>query len=165
MRDAGAISAPLPRYWARTRAGAPSNRRYRLARYVLTRNSSGVGGAEKRDGPYRYRLHLAHEIIAPSICLVYGKRQYPESAISRPEHIQAVLNRFKTLRFGDSSIYLRPGSINVMNGIVGLSFSTDDTSYLPVEDFLHIDWPLPHSADRIGVYVREVPRSMPGRCP
>ncbi|MCK7471133.1 MAG: hypothetical protein MZU95_10405 [Desulfomicrobium escambiense] len=34
-----------------------------------------------------------------------------------------VLVQFKALRFADETIYLRSGSINVMNGMVGLTFS------------------------------------------
>jgi len=129
--------------------------------------SSGQTTLWLMDDPYRYRLHLAHEIIDPSICLIYGKREYPGSAIVRPKDARAVLSRFKALRFADASIYLRSASLNIMNGTVGLSFSTDDTSYLPADAFLHADlrrWPPPRSVDPVGVYVRAIRDGlMPGR--
>jgi hypothetical protein len=36
----------------------------------------------------------------------------------------------------DETIYLRSGSLNIINGIVGLNFSCDGSHYMPVEDFL-----------------------------
>lgn len=36
-------------------------------------------------------------------------------------------------------IYLRSGSLNVVNGLVGLNFSCDGSHYLPVEEFLSQD--------------------------
>jgi hypothetical protein len=37
----------------------------------------------------------------------------------------------------DEHIYLRSGSLNIYNGIVGLNFSCDGSHYMPWDDFLH----------------------------
>ncbi|MDH3527334.1 MAG: hypothetical protein OEN52_10570 [Gammaproteobacteria bacterium] len=37
---------------------------------------------------------------------------------------------FKVLRRSDKAVYLRSGSLNIINGIVGLNFSCDGSYYL-----------------------------------
>jgi hypothetical protein len=91
------------------------------------------------DDPYDYRLHGVEEIIDPDLCLAYPARRYPDNAKTQPGHIQPVLEEFKALRFADETIYLRSGSLNVMNGMVGLTFSCDGSHYMPVREFLAKD--------------------------
>jgi hypothetical protein len=51
--------------------------------------------------------------------------------------IPAVLEGFRTLRYADDQIYLRAGSLNLINGMVGLNFSCDGSHYLSARDFLN----------------------------
>jgi len=88
------------------------------------------------DDPYGYRLHGVDEIIDPELCLAYPQRPYPKGALTAPQLIRPVLAQFKALRFADETIYLRSGSLNVMNGMVGLTFSCDGSHYMPVDEFL-----------------------------
>lgn len=88
------------------------------------------------DDPYSYRLHNVDEIIDPELCLAYPQRRYPERAVVAPEKIRPVLAQFKALRFADETIYLRSGSLNIMNGMVGLTFSCDGSHYMQVDEFL-----------------------------
>ncbi|MDG2353584.1 MAG: hypothetical protein P8L86_02045 [Gammaproteobacteria bacterium] len=88
------------------------------------------------DDPYNYRIHVLDEIINPNICLLYPKKSYPESAKVSPEQINQVLDHFKKMRFMDENLYLKSGSLNIMNGMVGLSFSCDGNHYLSTEEFL-----------------------------
>jgi hypothetical protein len=76
------------------------------------------------------------EIIDPELCLAYPIRPYPEKAITPANDIIKVLQQFKTLRFADETIYLRSGSLNIMNGMVGLTFSCDGSHYMPAAEFL-----------------------------
>jgi len=89
--------------------------------------------------PRRYRIHVLEEIIDPSVCLAYPKENYPEDATVTGEEVRATLERFVNLRLGDSVIYLRSASVNIINGVVGLNFSCDGTHYLPVPEFLEKD--------------------------
>ena len=91
------------------------------------------------DDPYRYRVHVLEEIIDPSICLAYPCRRYPEQTLVPSGLVRTVFERFKVLREADENIYLRSGSLNVINGMVGLTFSCDGTHYMPSEDFLSKD--------------------------
>jgi len=88
------------------------------------------------DDPYNYRLHVLDEIISPNICLLYPKKPYPSAAKISSEQVRRVLDCFKKMRFMDENLYLKTGSINIMNGIVGLSFSCDGNHYLSAEEFL-----------------------------
>lgn len=89
--------------------------------------------------PYRYQLVEIDALTDPDICLAYPHYPYPEEALIPRSNIQSVLETFRHLRFADDSIYLRAGSINLFNGIVGLNFSCDGSHYIPYEQFLARD--------------------------
>lgn len=91
------------------------------------------------EDPYNYRIHGVEEIVDPDVCLAYPARPYPVKAKTRPEQIMPVLHQFKALRFADETIYLRSGSLNIMNGMVGLTFSCDGSHYMHVDEFLEKD--------------------------
>lgn len=101
--------------------------------------SSGRASLWLFDDPYNYRLHGVDEIINPDICLAYPVCPYPEKAKVTPNQIRHVLDELKALRFADETIYLRSTSINIMNGLVGLTFSCDGSHYMPVEEFMEKD--------------------------
>lgn len=91
------------------------------------------------DDPYRYRLLDIESLIDPDICLAYPRKKYPSNALVPSEHIRAVLEKFRELRFMDEMLYLRSGTLNIFNGIVGLTFSCDGSHYIPVDEFLAMD--------------------------
>lgn len=88
------------------------------------------------DDPYRYRLHGIADLTSPDLCLAYPRRDYPAEAAIPAEAIPKVLRCFRDLRFMDETIYLRSGSINIFNGLVGLTFSCDGSHYMPWDEFL-----------------------------
>jgi hypothetical protein len=47
-----------------------------------------------------------------------------------------VLDNLRALRFMDEMFYLRSGTLNIFNGIVGLTFSCDGSHYLAWDEFL-----------------------------
>lgn len=98
--------------------------------------SSGRVSLWLLDDPYSYRIHTASEIIDPDICLAYPIHAYPKEASVASGKIAKVLQEFKDLRFADETIYLRSSSINIMNSMLGLTFSCDGSHYMPVDEFL-----------------------------
>jgi hypothetical protein len=88
------------------------------------------------EDPYSYHIHGVEEIIDPDIVLAYPLHPYPERARVTPRQLHEVLQEFKALRFVDETIYLRSASVNIMNGMLGLTFSCDGSHYMPVEEFL-----------------------------
>ncbi len=88
------------------------------------------------DDPYRYHIHVLDEIINPAVCLAYPRRPYTELATVPARLVRPVLERFRILREADETVYLRSSSINVINGMISLTFSCDGSHYMPVEEFL-----------------------------
>ena len=101
--------------------------------------SSGRCSIWLLDDPYNYQILSVEEIIDPDICLAYPLHGYPKNAKTKLEQIRKVFAQFKALRFADETIYLRSCSINIMNGMLGLTFSCDGSHYMPVEEFLDKD--------------------------
>ena len=88
------------------------------------------------DDPYAYRILSFDDMIDPDICLAYPRRPYTERAIVPAQDVRPVFDMFRALRFADENIYLRAGSLNVVNGMVGLNFSCDGSHYLRYDEFL-----------------------------
>jgi hypothetical protein len=89
------------------------------------------------DDPYRFRIHSIAELTDPDICLAYPRHAYPADAMVPTEAVREILQNFRHLRFMDETIYLRSGTLNIFNGIVGLTFSCDGSHYMPYQEFLH----------------------------
>ena len=91
------------------------------------------------NDPFRYHILSYDELIDPDTCLAYPHCDYPSDAEVPKQAIRPILDTFKHLRFADETIYLRAGSINIFNGIVGLNFSCDGSHYIPFDQFLAKD--------------------------
>lgn len=89
--------------------------------------------------PYRYRLLSIDALIDPDICLAYPRQPYPADALIPQDKVRAVLEHFRPLRLIDETFYLRSGTVNLFNGMVGLTFSCDGSHYIPYEEFLDRD--------------------------
>ena len=89
------------------------------------------------DDPYNYRLLTMQELNDPDICLAYPRHIYSSEAVVPEDAIPTIFEYFRELRFADEIIYLRAGSINIMNGMVSLNFSCDGSHYLPYQEFLN----------------------------
>jgi len=89
------------------------------------------------DDPFSYRILSFDEIIDPDICLAYPRHEYHERAIVPVDKIMPIFEVFRSLRFADENIYLRAGSLNVINGMVGLNFSCDGSHYMRFDEFLN----------------------------
>ncbi len=101
--------------------------------------SSGRCSIWLMEDPYSYRILTIEEILDPDLSLAYPWRSYTSKATISIEQVRACFEQFKRLRFGDETIYLRSSSINIINGMIGLTFSCDGSHYMPVIDFLEKD--------------------------
>ncbi|NBC47419.1 MAG: hypothetical protein GVY22_05385 [Gammaproteobacteria bacterium] len=88
------------------------------------------------DDPYHFRVLDYEDLSDPAICLAYPQRTYPHEAAIPAERVKAVFDQFRELRVMDENIYLRSGSLNIMNGIVSLNFSCDGSHYMRWDEFL-----------------------------
>lgn len=91
------------------------------------------------DDPYRYHLLDIAALTDPDVCLAFRKQPYPAGALVPQERIRAILDALRSLRFVDETFYLRTGTLNLFNGIVGLTFSCDGSHYVPWDEFLKMD--------------------------
>jgi hypothetical protein len=91
------------------------------------------------NDPYRYRLLDIEALIDPDICLAYPHHDYPVDAVVKEGKIRPILEGFKQLRFMDEMFYLRSGTLNIFNGVIGLTFSCDGSHYIPYDEFLNQD--------------------------
>jgi hypothetical protein len=91
------------------------------------------------DDPYQYQRYSIEQLLDPNMYLVYPRHPYLARAKISPPQVQEVLGRFHSLRLVDEQFYLRSGSLNIINGIVSLSFSHEGSLYVPVEIFLSKD--------------------------
>ena len=79
------------------------------------------------------------DLLIPNKMAHKGESQLTTSDLEAEipaERLGEVFKQLRALRFMDENIYLRSGSFNTFNGIVGLNFSCDGTHYLPVPQFL-----------------------------
>ena len=104
--------------------------------HVMLHFSSSRAVIWVMEDPYRYRLLDIDALIDPDICLAYPKTSYPPEAAVPYDRIRSVLDTFRELRFMDEMFYLRSGTLNLFNGIVGLTFSCDGSHYIPYDEFL-----------------------------
>ena len=88
------------------------------------------------DDPYTYRILTMDELSDSEVCLAYPQRPYFERNIVPKKDICNVFKQFSALRFADETVYLRSGSLNLVNGFTGLNFSCDGTHYLIYDEFL-----------------------------
>lgn len=91
------------------------------------------------DDPFRYHLLDIEALTDPDVCLAFRKQPYPDNAQVPRERIRAILDALRSLRFVDETFYLRTGTLNLFNGIVGLTFSCDGSHYMPWDEFLKMD--------------------------
>lgn len=88
------------------------------------------------DDPLRYRILDIEDLSDPGIALTYPNRPYPADAAIPLDKVKEVFRTFRELRFMDETIYLRAGSLNIYNGMVGLNFSCDGSHYMPWKQLL-----------------------------
>ncbi len=91
------------------------------------------------DDPFRYRLLGLGDLVNPDVCLAYPRRPYPDTAQVPVDLVLPVFERLRMLRLADENIYLRSGSLNIFNGVVGLNFSCDGSHYMNFREFLEKD--------------------------
>ena len=51
------------------------------------------------------------------------------------DELPQILNEFKSLRLSDEQVYLRSGSVNRLNGMIGMNFSCDGSHYIEYDEF------------------------------
>ena len=90
------------------------------------------------DDPYRYRVYVKEEVLAPGFLAQFRDQSLVHlwPAIDEQE-IDVIIGEFTRLRMSDQTIYLRNGSINLINGMIGMNFSCDGAHYIDHKTFFN----------------------------
>lgn len=88
------------------------------------------------DDVYRNRVYVREEVLDPEFLEQF---RHQSVAHLRPvvdaDEITRVLAEFQRLRLTDEQIYLRIGSLNQINGRIGMTFSCDGSHYIDHRTF------------------------------
>ncbi|MEW6648298.1 MAG: hypothetical protein AB1450_13945 [Pseudomonadota bacterium] len=87
------------------------------------------------NDPYRYRVFVGEEVFAADFLRGFDQVVAIDKPLIAAETVPAILAEFRRLRLKDESVYLRNGSLNLINGLIGMTFSCDGSHYLPMEEF------------------------------
>ena len=88
------------------------------------------------DDAFRYRVFVKEEVLAPGFIDQFrdSKIDHLQPLISAEDVID-ILSEFNRLRTTDETIYMRNGSINRINGLIGMTFSCDGAHYIDHKTF------------------------------
>ena len=88
------------------------------------------------DDAYRYRVFVMEEVMAPGFLDQFRDCNIEHlQPLIAAEDTRAILTEFKRLRSTDKTIYMRNGSINRVNGLIGMTFSCDGAHYIDHKTF------------------------------
>jgi len=88
------------------------------------------------DDAYRYRVFVKEEVFEPDFLSNFRdcEIKHLQPLINKSE-TELILNEFRRLRLTDETVYLRSGSMNLINGVIGMNFSCDGAHYIDHETF------------------------------
>ena len=88
------------------------------------------------DDAYRYRVYVREEVLDPGFIDQFRDVSLDHlQPLIEAEDISIILKEFRRLRTTDQTIYLRNGSINRINGMIGMTFSCDGSHYIDHKTF------------------------------
>jgi len=94
------------------------------------------------DNPFNYRLYGVNEIMNRQFSLAYPRQTYLSHARLSQDAVSLVLGQFAVLSMTNDSIRLTRASLNIIDGLVGLTFSDKSNYVIPADDFLNGALPL-----------------------
>lgn len=88
------------------------------------------------DDAFRYRVYVKEEVLEPGFIEQF--RDMPINHLQplvEEQDLRPILNEFNRLRTTDQTIYMRNGSINRINGQIGMTYSCDGAHYIDHRTF------------------------------
>ena len=88
------------------------------------------------DDAFRYRVFVLEEVLSPGFLDQFRDCKIDHlQPVINADNTRAILKEFKRLRSTDKTICMRNGSINRVNGIIGMTFSCDGSHYIDHKTF------------------------------
>lgn len=91
------------------------------------------------QNPHNYQLHSVAELMSSGLIDQYTAVDYHQENTVPAEQIPLIFAQLKALRQSDDNTYLHSGSLNIVNGMVSLTFSHNEPQYLSADEFLNHD--------------------------
>jgi len=86
--------------------------------------------------PFCYQKFMCKEVLADGFLDQFPDADYAGQNIAvKSLDINRILKEFRRLRLTDQTIYLRNGSINLIDGMINMGFSCDGTHYIDHQTF------------------------------
>jgi hypothetical protein len=86
--------------------------------------------------PFCYEKFVREEILAPGFLGRFPDADHAGRApLLDTDSVRRILNEFLRLRLTDETVYLRNGAINLIDGMINMSFSCDGTHYIDHKTF------------------------------
>ena len=81
--------------------------------------------------PFCYEKFVREEVLQDGFLDRFPESDYAgRSPVINAHDIERILKEFKRLRLTDETIYLRNAAVNLINGMINMSFSCDGTHYI-----------------------------------
>ncbi|MET0029449.1 MAG: hypothetical protein ABW101_17595 [Candidatus Thiodiazotropha sp.] len=86
--------------------------------------------------PFCYEKFVREEVFDPGFLERFPDSDHAgrKALIEAPE-IERILDEFRRLRLTDETVYLRNGAVNLIDGMINMSFSCDGTHYIDHHTF------------------------------
>jgi hypothetical protein len=90
--------------------------------------------------PYCYVKFLREEVLEDGFLNRFmdagNTGNEGRSPVLGSQEIELIFKEFRRLRLTDQTIYLRNGSVNLIDGMINMGFSCDGTHYIDYKNFL-----------------------------
>ena len=85
---------------------------------------------------YRNHLYVREDVLAPGFLDQFRTQSIAHlDPVIEEDEVSRILAEFRRLRTTDEQIYLRIGSLNRINGRIGMTFSCDGSHYIDHHTF------------------------------
>ncbi len=86
--------------------------------------------------PFCYEKFLREEVLADGFVDRFADADHAGRRVLLGDRdIESIFEEFRRLRLTDETIYLRNAAVNLVNGMINISFSCDGTHYIDHETF------------------------------
>lgn len=86
--------------------------------------------------PFCYEKFVREEVLAPGFLDRFADGDHGgRTSLIEAGDIARLLAEFKRLRLTDETVYLRNGAVNIINGMINMTFSCDGTHYIDHQTF------------------------------
>ncbi len=86
--------------------------------------------------PFCYEKFVREEVLETGFVERFPASDYAGRVpVIDEAHVEQLLGEFRRLRLTDETIYLRNAAVNLINGMINMSFSCDGTQYIDHRSF------------------------------